>query len=36
VGKTDDQRLVLVRREHGRVVRTDHGAVRYVTNRSGR
>jgi protein-L-isoaspartate(D-aspartate) O-methyltransferase len=36
VGKPDDQRLVLVRREHGRVVRTDHGAVRYVTNRSGR
>ena len=36
VGVRDDQRLVLVRRERGHVVRTDHGAVRYVTNRSGR
>jgi protein-L-isoaspartate(D-aspartate) O-methyltransferase len=31
-----DQRLVLFRREEGRVVETDHGAVRYVKNRSGR
>jgi protein-L-isoaspartate(D-aspartate) O-methyltransferase len=31
-----DQRLVLYRREQGRVVETDHGAVRYVRNRSGR
>ena len=31
-----DQRLVLFRREAGRVVETDHGAVRYVKNRSGR
>ncbi|MGH7296134.1 MAG: protein-L-isoaspartate O-methyltransferase family protein [Polyangiaceae bacterium] len=29
-----DQRLVLVRREGGRVIETDHGAVRYVKNRS--
>jgi protein-L-isoaspartate(D-aspartate) O-methyltransferase len=29
-----DQRLVLVRREGGRLVRTEHGAVRYVQNRS--
>jgi protein-L-isoaspartate(D-aspartate) O-methyltransferase len=29
-----DQRLELVRREGGRVVRTEHGAVRYVPNRS--
>jgi protein-L-isoaspartate(D-aspartate) O-methyltransferase len=36
VGVPDDQRLALLRRERGRVVRTDHGAVRYVTNRSGR
>lgn len=31
-----DQRLVLIRRHGGRVVRTEHGAVRYVTNRSPR
>ena len=31
-----DQRLVLVRREQGRLVETDHGAVRYVRNRSSR
>jgi protein-L-isoaspartate(D-aspartate) O-methyltransferase len=31
-----DQRLVLVRREAGRIVRSEHGAVRYVTNRSTR
>jgi protein-L-isoaspartate(D-aspartate) O-methyltransferase len=31
-----DQRLVLFRREGGRIVETDHGAVRYVKNRSGR
>jgi protein-L-isoaspartate(D-aspartate) O-methyltransferase len=29
-----DQRLMLVRREGSRVVRTEHGAVRYVQNRS--
>jgi protein-L-isoaspartate(D-aspartate) O-methyltransferase len=29
-----EQRLVLVRREGGRLVETDHGAVRYVRNRS--
>jgi protein-L-isoaspartate(D-aspartate) O-methyltransferase len=29
-----DQRLVLVRREGDRLVRTEHGAVRYVQNRS--
>lgn len=31
-----DQKLVLVRREKGKVVRTEHGAVRYVQNRSGK
>jgi protein-L-isoaspartate(D-aspartate) O-methyltransferase len=31
-----DQKLVLVRRERGKIVRTEHGAVRYVQNRSGR
>ena len=37
VGARDrDQRLVLVRREGGRVTQTDHGAVRYVKNRSSR
>jgi protein-L-isoaspartate(D-aspartate) O-methyltransferase len=37
VGSRDrDQKLVLVRRERGKVVRTEHGAVRYVQNRSGR
>lgn len=35
VGPTDrDQRLVLVRREKGELLATDHGAVRYVQNRS--
>ncbi len=35
VGKAGgDQRLVLVRREGNRLVRTEHGAVRYVQNRS--
>jgi protein-L-isoaspartate(D-aspartate) O-methyltransferase len=29
-----DQRLVLVRREGDRVIETEHGAVRYVKNRS--
>jgi protein-L-isoaspartate(D-aspartate) O-methyltransferase len=31
-----DQRLVRVARENGRLVRTEHGAVRYVANRSQR
>ncbi len=31
-----DQRLVLVKREGGRLVETEHGAVRYVKNRSAR
>jgi protein-L-isoaspartate(D-aspartate) O-methyltransferase len=31
-----DQRLVLLRRERGKIVRTEHGAVRYVQNRSGK
>jgi protein-L-isoaspartate(D-aspartate) O-methyltransferase len=31
-----DQRLVLARREGERVVESDHGAVRYVKNRSSR
>jgi protein-L-isoaspartate(D-aspartate) O-methyltransferase len=36
VGPHDrDQQLVLVTRRHGRVVETQHGAVRYVKNRSG-
>jgi protein-L-isoaspartate(D-aspartate) O-methyltransferase len=35
-GRDRDQRLVLVQREDGRVVETDHGAVRYVKNRSTR
>jgi protein-L-isoaspartate(D-aspartate) O-methyltransferase len=35
-GRDRDQRLVLVRREAGCVTSTDHGAVRYVKNRSGR
>jgi protein-L-isoaspartate(D-aspartate) O-methyltransferase len=35
VGPRDrDQRLVLVVRERGRVVESEHGAVRYVKNRS--
>jgi protein-L-isoaspartate(D-aspartate) O-methyltransferase len=37
VGVRDqDQRLVMVRREHGRLLRTEHGAVRYVADRSAR
>ena len=37
VGARDrDQRLMLVRREGGGVVQTEHGAVRYVRNRSTR
>jgi protein-L-isoaspartate(D-aspartate) O-methyltransferase len=32
----EDQRLVLAERRHGRIVETDHGAVRYVRNRSAR
>ena len=36
VGPRDqDQRLVLATRRRGRVVESDHGAVRYVRNRSG-
>jgi protein-L-isoaspartate(D-aspartate) O-methyltransferase len=35
VGPSDrDQQLVRVSRRHGRVVQTEHGAVRYVKNRS--
>jgi protein-L-isoaspartate(D-aspartate) O-methyltransferase len=35
VGSRDrDQRLVLARRTAGRIVETEHGAVRYVKNRS--
>jgi protein-L-isoaspartate(D-aspartate) O-methyltransferase len=35
VGPRDrDQRLVLASRQHGRIVQTEHGAVRYVKNRS--
>lgn len=29
-----EQKLVLVRRERGKILRTEHGAVRYVQNRS--
>ena len=37
VGPSDrDQKLVLVVRRQGRVVETEHGAVRYVRNRSSR
>jgi protein-L-isoaspartate(D-aspartate) O-methyltransferase len=36
VGARDDQRLMLVRRDRGRLLSTEHGAVRYVPNRSGR
>jgi protein-L-isoaspartate(D-aspartate) O-methyltransferase len=37
VGSRDaDQRLVLAVRRHDRVIETDHGAVRYVKNRSTR
>ena len=32
----DDQRLVLAERRGGKVLETDHGAVRYVRNRSAR
>ncbi len=36
VGPCDqDQRLVLATRRRGRVLESDHGAVRYVRNRSG-
>jgi len=35
-GSARDQRLVCVRREGGLIHETDHGAVRYVKNRSGR
>lgn len=35
-GRDRDQRLVLVRREARGIVETDHGAVRYVKNRSTR
>jgi protein-L-isoaspartate(D-aspartate) O-methyltransferase len=37
VGKREeDQRLILVRREADRLLRSEHGGVRYVRNRSGR
>jgi protein-L-isoaspartate(D-aspartate) O-methyltransferase len=37
VGPRDrDQQLVLVMRQHGRIVESEHGAVRYVKNRSSR
>ncbi len=37
VGPRDrDQRLVLATKRRGRVVQTDHGAVRYVKNRSAK
>lgn len=37
VGALDrDQRLVLVTKRHGRIAETDHGAVRYVKNRSAK
>jgi protein-L-isoaspartate(D-aspartate) O-methyltransferase len=37
VGARDrEQRLVLVVRRHGRIVESEHGAVRYVKNRSTR
>jgi protein-L-isoaspartate(D-aspartate) O-methyltransferase len=37
VGPRDrDQRLILVARKHGRIVESEHGAVRYVKNRSTR
>jgi protein-L-isoaspartate(D-aspartate) O-methyltransferase len=35
-GRDKDQRLVLVQRQDGAIVETDHGAVRYVKNRSRR
>ncbi len=31
-----DQRLVLAAKRRGRIVESDHGAVRYVRNRSGK
>ena len=34
--RESDQKLVLVRRDKGKIVRTEHGAVRYVQNRSSR
>jgi protein-L-isoaspartate(D-aspartate) O-methyltransferase len=34
--RTRDQRLVLVRKENGHLLETEHGAVRYVKNRSTR
>jgi protein-L-isoaspartate(D-aspartate) O-methyltransferase len=37
VGARDrDQRLVLATKKRGRIVQTDHGAVRYVKNRSAK
>jgi protein-L-isoaspartate(D-aspartate) O-methyltransferase len=37
VGTRDrDQRLVLATKKRGRIVQTDHGAVRYVKNRSAK
>lgn len=37
VGPRDrDQQLVLAERRAGRIIETEHGAVRYVKNRSGR
>lgn len=36
VGREGDQTLVLVRRERGELTRSNHGAVRYVKNRSPR
>jgi protein-L-isoaspartate(D-aspartate) O-methyltransferase len=36
VGAKNDQRLTLVERRRGVLVETDHGAVRYVKNRSPR
>jgi protein-L-isoaspartate(D-aspartate) O-methyltransferase len=35
-GRDKEQRLVLVQRKGGRVASSDHGAVRYVKNRSSR
>jgi protein-L-isoaspartate(D-aspartate) O-methyltransferase len=35
-GKEAEQRLVLATRRRGRVIQTDHGAVRYVKNRSSK
>ncbi|MCL2447940.1 MAG: protein-L-isoaspartate O-methyltransferase [Polyangiaceae bacterium] len=34
--RESDQRLVLAARRRGRIVQTDHGAVRYVKNRSAK